>query len=198
MILLLTLVVSCSKPEPVASELMQIDSLLQHDPDSALLLLLGMDKACLVSSTANACVGALLLSEALYKTNNPQLNRYRNETFQETSLQDAMRYFDSLAFRYPDNDDITMLSARAHYMNGVGFYENDSVVEACKEYLHTLEIMEEHFDVENLTGYKAKFMALTYGRLGDLFSDQFMVASAIDCGKNHCFTAELNQHQSMV
>ncbi len=94
-----------------------------------------------------------------------------------------MHYFDSLAIHYPNDDDITMLSARSHYMNGVGFYENDSVVEACKEYLHTLEIMEDHFDEKQLVGYKAKFMALTYGRLSDLFSAQFMVAPAIDCGK---------------
>ncbi|MBO7460208.1 MAG: hypothetical protein J6T53_04840, partial [Bacteroidales bacterium] len=88
---------------------------------------------------------------------------------------------------YPTNDKFAMLAARSHYMNGVGFYENDSVVEACKEYLHTLEIMEDHFEEKDLVGYKAKFMALTYGRLGDVFSDQFMVASAIDCEKKSLF-----------
>ncbi len=127
---------------------------------------------------------SLLLAEALYKTYNPQLNRFVGvETCHGASLQDAMHYFDSLVVHYPGNDDLIVLSARSHYMNGVGFYENDSVVEACKEYLHTLEIMEDHFDEKQLVGYKAKFMALTYGRLGDLFSDQFMVAPAIDCGK---------------
>lgn len=200
--LLLALVFSCSKPEPepvvVGPEplpfefdgnLLAIDSLLQTDADSALMILLSLDKACLLptgcddlaSRTANACVGALLLSEALYKTYNPQDGLV--ETHGRASLQTAMRYFDSLAQRYPNNDDIIMFSARAHYMNGVGFYENDSVIEACEEYLKVLEIMENHFDVEKLTGHKAKFMALTYGRLGDLFSDQFMVAPAIDCGK---------------
>ena len=28
-------------------------------------------------------------------------------------------------------------AARAHYINGVGYYENDSAVQACTEYIHT-------------------------------------------------------------
>lgn len=200
--LLLALVFSCSKPEPEPvvvepeplpfefdGNLLAIDSLLQTDADSALMILLSLDKACLlptgcddlVSRTADACVGALLLSEALYKTDNPQDGLV--ETHGRASLQTAMRYFDSLAVQYPNNDDITMFSARAHYMNGVGFYENDSVIEACEEYLKVLEIMENHFDVEKLTGYKAKFMALTYTRLKELFTNQFMIKQAIYCGK---------------
>ena len=196
MSLLLTLVVSCNKPEPepvvepepfaFSDTLLRIDSLMQHDADSALIMLMSFrptEGSGEISYKFNDNYQSLLLAEALYKTYNPQLNRYKNETFQETSLQDAMHYFDSLAIHYPNDDDITMLSARSHYMNGVGFYENDSVIEACKEYLHTLEIMEDHFEEKDLVGYKAKFMALTYGRLSDLFSDQFMVAPAIDCGK---------------
>ena len=73
------LLLACGKQQkPVAERplpftfdenLLQIDSLLQYDADSALMVLLSMDKACLVpmgyddvSRTANACVGALLLS----------------------------------------------------------------------------------------------------------------------------------------
>ena len=133
-------VVEQPMPFTFDEKLQQIDSLLQHDADSALMVLLSMDKACLVptgyddvSRTANACVGALLLSETLYKTYNPQLNRYRSETFRETSLHEAMHCFDSLYANYPQNDDLALLSARSHYMNGVGYYENDSVVDACKE-----------------------------------------------------------------
>lgn len=107
-----------------------------------------------------------------------------------------MHYFDSLAVLYPTNDDLTVLSARSHYMNGVGFYENDSVVEACQEYLHTLEIMENHFDVEahgraSLRDYKAKFMGLTYNRLKELFFDQFMMEQAIYCGKKSLFYCKI-------
>ena len=193
LILFSALLLSCGKqPEPVVEpqplpfsfdeNLMAIDSLMQQRPDSALVILL--DKSCLVptgcdelSRNGKACLAAadvnddyrsLLLSEALYKTGNAQLNRFRSvETCHGASLQEAVRCFDSLAAQYPGNDDIAVLSARTHYMNGVGYYENDSVVEACKEYLKTLEIMENRFDESELVGYKAKFMGLTYTRLGD-------------------------------
>lgn len=68
-------------------------------------------------------------------------------------------------------------------MNGVGYYENDSVVEACKEYLKTLEIMEGNFDVDKLTGFRAKFIGLTYSRLGEIFSNNGMGTSAIESYK---------------
>lgn len=169
--------------------LLAVDSLMQHDADSALMILTSfrpkrneMERSGEISSKFNTCYHSLLLSEALYKTDNPQLNRFRNET---------MHYFDSLAVLYPTNDDLTVLSARSHYMNGVGFYENDSIVEACQEYLHTLEIMENHFDVEKLTGYKAKFMGLTYNRLKELFASQFMMEQAIYCGKKSLFYCKI-------
>ena len=180
---------SCGKkvdvvePQPLPftfpETLLAIDSLMQHDADSALQTLLSFRAERGTSSNINAHYQALLTSEALYKTDNVQSNR--------TELQAAMHCFDSLAMRYPDNDDIIMLSARSHYMNGVGYYENDSVVEACQEYLHTLEIMEDHFDVDKLTGFRARFMALTYNRLVDLFSNQFMMEPAIYCGKKALF-----------
>ena len=194
------LLLACEKrQEPVAEQplpftfdenLLRIDSLLQHDADSALQTLLSFRADSVISTEAQrsgeiSChYHSLLLSEALYKTYNPQLNRFVGvETCHGASLQDAMQYFDSLYANYPKNDDLAMLSARSHYMNGVGYYENDSVVDACKEYLKTLEIMENHFDVSKLIGYKAKFMGLTYGRLEELFSDQFMTEPAIYCGK---------------
>ncbi len=196
--LLLALFVACNKPQPelVVAELeplpfefdenlQNIDTLLQSDATTALQELLSFraPQERGTSSNINAHYQALLTSEALYKTDNPQY--YRNE------LQAAMRFFDSLAVLYPTNDDLAVLSARSHYMNGVGFYENDSIVEACKEYLHTLEIMENHFDVETLRGYRAKFMGLTYNRLSELFSDKFMLESSIYCDKHALFFCKL-------
>lgn len=163
--------------------LLQIDSMMQHDADSALQMLLSFRVERGISYEFNDNYHSLLLSEALYKTDNQQY--YRNK------LQMAMHFFDSLAMQHPDNDNIVILSARSHYMNGVGYYESDSVVEACKEYLHTLEIMEDYFEEEEMVGYKAKFMALTYGRLGDLFSDLFMVAPAIDCCKKSLYYCQI-------
>ena len=180
---------SCSKlPKPVVEhplpfafdgKLLAIDSLMQHDADSALQMLLSFRAERGTSSDINANYQALLTSEALYKTYNPQY--YRNE------LQSAMRFFDSLSVQYPYNDDIMMLSARSHYMNGVGYYESDSVVEACKEYLHTLELMDDHFEEKELVGYKAKFMGLTYTRIGEVYYLNGIASAAIVSFKNALF-----------
>ena len=133
----------------------------------------------------------LLLAELLYKNDYAQTNR--------PALLQAVRYFDSLTFTLNDtpsprrliagtdplsltrNDNIVFFAARAHYINGVGYYENDSIVPACAEYLKALEVMESRFDEKDLVGKKAKFMTYTYSRLGDMFSLQYMMEPSIIC-----------------
>lgn len=105
----------------------------------------------------------LLVSEALFKGGYPQSNRKR--------LLKAVDYFDTTDY---------WLSARAHYMNGVGFRAEDSVVEALYEYLHVLDIVDEHIP----TPPHPRFMMLIHCRLGDLFSDQYMQEPAIVCYEN--------------
>ena len=114
----------------------------------------------------------LLVAELLYKNDYQQSNR--------RDLRQAVAYFDSLVRKTPD---LVFLTARAHYINGVGYYERDSVVEACTEYLKALETMEERFEEKELVGHKARFMSYTYNRLGDLFSKQFMMEPSIACCK---------------
>ena len=217
-------------PEPVvpeahrrvegpSPELSAIDSLMWHQPDSALACLIPYfdtcrDVACNVypenhngnsedvaryvstNVAFNRHYAHLLLSELLYKNDYAQTNR--------PALWQAVRYFDSLTFTLNDtpspkrliagssfreggtlsltrNDNLSFLTARAHYINGVGYYENDSLVPACAEYLKALEVMEEHFDEKDLVGKKARFMTYTYNRLGDMFSDQYMMESSIVC-----------------
>ena len=154
------------------SRLVSVDSLMQRDPQAALDTLVGGT----LSGTDLGDYYTLLVSEALFKTYNEQQMR--------GGLMEAMHAFDSLHALYPDSDGYALLSARSHYMNGVGYYENDSLVPACQEYLTAIDIMERHFDEDQLVGYKAKLMALTYGRLGDLFSSQYMMRPAIDCLNN--------------
>lgn len=192
LILVPVMFLACGKQqEPVVEQplpfvfdenLQQIDSLMQTDAGSALMMLINLSNEDDTlsfraqrgtTSTFNTNYQSLLISEALYKTYNPQLNRYRNETFQETSLHEAVQYFDSLYINYPKNDDLALLSARSHYMNGVGYYENDSVVDACREYFKTLEIMENHFEEKDMVGNKAKFIGLTCTRLGELFYNNY-------------------------
>ena len=190
---------ACVKvPEPVegpSPELCAIDSLLWRQPDSAIACLLpyfdscGDAGFCVSTATAyNRHYANLLLSELLYKNDYPQTNR--------TELLQAVAYFDSItqvpepvvaehgrSVEGPSNEQNVFLSARAHYINGVGYYENDSLVPACAEYLKALEMMEEQFEEKELVGKKARFMAYTYNRLGDLFSEQFMMEPAIECFK---------------
>ena len=197
-------VAACNHPvkvvepaETPSSELAAIDSLMWHQPDSAFALL----QEFAASPTANSLnvfnghYCQLLISELLYKNDCEQSNR--------TELLQAVAYFDSLAGTHdvslqPDscrdashvsaknapNKAVAFLDARAHYINGVGYYENDSVVEACAEYLKALEVMEEHFGEKELVGHEARFMAYTYNRLGDMFSEQFMMEPAVECFKN--------------
>ena len=142
----------------------------------------------------------LLLAELLYKNYQPQTNR--------AELQKVVAYFDSLlvvmdergadtrgvSLRRRDNRrdashasaqnvSIAFLDARAHYINGVGYYENDSLVPACQEYIRALEMMDEHFEEKDLVGKKAYLTALIYTRLTVLFSNLYLNKQAICFGK---------------
>ncbi len=165
----------CPPATPAGSTLAAIDSLMWRQPDSAFVLLQEFvatpEADCLVGFDGHYC--QLLVSELLYKNDCEQTNR--------TELLRAVKYFDSLAFT--PSETPVFLSARAHYINGVGYYENDSVAEACREYLQALEIMESRFEEKDLVGKKARFMALTFGRLGEMFNEQLLAEPAITCYK---------------
>ena len=196
-ILLAMLLMSCStndngnaveaKDFAVSPQLLQVDSLMWTQPDSALALLCRDAKFCVSTTTTfNRHYANLLLSELLYKNDYPQTNR--------PALRQAVSYFDSLVCGTPPfkgaggikkdlNPNLSFLSARAHYINGVGYYEHDSVVEACREYITALETMESHFEKKELVGKKAKFMSLTYTHLTGLFSNLYLHEQAICFGK---------------
>ena len=163
-----------------------IDSLMWRQPDSAFVLLqgfvVGPEVKTLDTFDWHYC--QVLISELLYKNYKQQSNR--------NDLLRAVDFFDSLTSgntgAYPRSvalrKSYVFLDARAHYMNGVGFYEQGNVVQACSEYLKALEVMEGYFEEKSLTGKKAQFMANTYNRMGDLFSEQFMMESSITCYEN--------------
>ncbi len=165
----------------------EIDSLMWKQPDSALTVMLKF-AASPEADSLDEFEGyycQMLISELLYKNYYEQSNR--------EELLKAVDYFDSIVaadgYKTDSRRDaprasaktLAFLDARAHYINGVGFYEKDDVVNACAEYLRTLEVMEAHFEEKELVGHKARFMSLTYGRLGEIFSEQFMMESAITC-----------------
>ena len=207
-IVLMMLVAGCTPPGPLSEgegtsprpsppgegetsrALENIDSLMWKEADSALKVMLefaGSPEADgLDAFEGHYC--QVLIAELLFKNDYGQSNR--------KDLLKAVRYFDSIVGM--DGADArgasvqgrnAFLAARAHYMNGVGYYEQDSVVAACGEYLKALEIVETHFPgIETRHGtslqpnHLPRFMALTYGRLCDLFENQFM-QNAIYCYK---------------
>ena len=175
---------------PTHEALEGIDSLMWKEPDSALKVMLefvGSEAADgLDAFEGHYC--QVLIAELLFKNYYGQSNR--------AEILKAVHYFDSIVGM--DGADIrgkadtrgvsvwereAFLAARAHYINGVGFYERDSLIEACREYLNALRMMEGHFAENELVGTKARFMALTYTRLMDMFSQQFIQEQAIYCGK---------------
>ena len=172
----------------VSHELAAIDSLMWQQPDSALAVMQDFagSPAADRLDTFEKHYCQLLMAELLFKNYYDQTNR--------TELLQAVAYFDSL-MQVPElvpepvegregpSDCIAFMDARAHYINGAAYFEHDSLIEACTEYLHTLRTMESHFTESELVGKKARFMALTYNRLLELFSPQFMQEPAIYCGK---------------
>ncbi|MBQ0130103.1 MAG: hypothetical protein KBT57_09740 [bacterium] len=204
LILFLAVVLAaCSSRHPVETrfiasqnqQLQDIDSLLWQQPDSAQMVLVDFAASPKADSlsTFDGHYFQILLSELLYKNDCEQTNR--------KELLEAVDYFDSLTIVLNDNpqprsrhcglgpqspgqnDNLVFLDARAHYINGVGFYERDCVVEACTEYLKAVEIMESHYKTENLSDKKAQFIGLTFNRLYRLFSDQYMSEPAIGCAQ---------------
>ena len=203
-IVLMVLVVGCKphttspRPSPggegVASLMLEnIDSLMWVEADSALKVMMEFAASPEADSMdvfeGHYC--QVLIAELLFKNDYGQSNR--------KDLLKAVHYFDSIV-NVADgrNADArgkadargasvqgrdAFLAARAHYINGVGYYERDSLIDACGEYLNALWMMEEHFEEKVLAGHKARFMALTYNRLVELFSAQYMQEPAIYCGK---------------
>ena len=188
-VLLVACTPSTKTPNPADNDALQasttlaaIDSLMWRQPDSALAQLQAFCNSPEADSLDefNGHYCQLLISELLYKNYAAQSNR-------EELLQ-AVAYFDSIMqvpepVEGPSFERNVFLAARAHYINGVGYYERDSVVEACAEYLKALEVMESSFAKRELVQERAQFMALTYTHLTSLFSDLYLHEQAIDFGK---------------
>ena len=157
--------------------LIVVDSLLQSDPDSALKYLEQYYESC--SPVLSPCFEymSLMLSEACFKV--------RREVAYCDEVKVTLTYFDSVSSVYPHDKDLAFLSARTHYMNaicinnGIIFTDDSLTMLACNEYYKALEIMEQHFDKEQIVGHKASFMALIFARLANIYSDKFLIEPTI-------------------
>ena len=185
--------------EEPSKKLVTVNSLMWLQPDSALALLLPWFDSAAAPAEYDLHYAHLLLSELLYKNYCEQTNR--------VELLQSEAYFDSISLiinnrphihrshcgpsfrecgtQSPEQkENLAFLAARAHYMDGVGHYECDSLVPACREYLKALGIMEGRFDEKDLTGHRALFMAYAYSRLMEVFSDLYLHEQAI-CFARH-------------
>ena len=166
---------------PHRAALDAVDTLLQQQPDSALTALLAFNDA-MGDSVLNPWERSrfhLMLAELLYKNDYTQNNR--------TELLAATAYYDSIAGRHPFDAPLAYLQARAHYMDGVGWYEQDSIMPACQAYLKALQVMENHFKDNEMDRNMIRFMGLINSRLSELFFFNEGYATAIETGKKALF-----------
>ena len=162
---LMALMVACDPKEKVVEpmekplpELAAIDSLMWRQPDSAFVALKQFAASPQADSLDefNGHYVQLLISELLYKNYYGQSNR--EELIHAVVYFDSIVAADSTHIRKADAHGMSIqeqnafFDARAHYINGAGYYERGEVVNACAEYLKALEMMEEQFEEKALTG----------------------------------------------
>ncbi|MBQ0128640.1 MAG: hypothetical protein KBT57_02275 [bacterium] len=178
---------------PHRAALDAVDTLLQQQPDSALTALLAFNDA-MGDSVLNPWERSrfhLMLAELLYKNDYTQNNR--------AELLTATAYYDSLAGRHPFDAPLAYLQARAHYMDGVGWYEQDSIVPACQAYLKALQVMENHFKDNEMDRNMIRFMGLINTRLANLFLYNDAVKQSIETSrKSLLYFEELGHQKSIV
>lgn len=189
-LLLIVLGASCSRTleskiswqENSAPRVVAVDTLLQHDPDSALWYLEWFYEKINPTWSPSAEYSGLMLSEACFKV--------RREVAYCDEVEKALAYFDSVSSVYPNDKDMAFLSARSHYMNaiclndGIIFTDDSLTMMACQEYYKALGIMEQQFNEEQLVGHKASFTALIFARLANVYSDKFLIEPTIYFYKN--------------
>ena len=180
-LLLIGLGFSCSRTleseihwqENSCPRVVAVDSLLQHDPDSALIYLERFFESFSPAPSPSFEYTSLMLSEACFKV--------RREVAYCDEVSVALAYFDSVSCVYPRDNDMAFLSARAHYMNaicinnGTMFTDDSLTMLACQEYYKALDIMGLHFADDEIKGHKASFMALVFARLANIYSDKFLI-----------------------
>ena len=122
----------------------------------------------------------ILIAEALYKNDLMQTN--------DSSVLEAVRYYDSLAQIYPKNVEVILQKSRAHYYKAVGESENNDIKNACAEYLIALKTINQ-IKENNRTFNIDYFNGLIYNRLASIYyyNDAFNLSIGLDKKANECF-----------
>lgn len=122
----------------------------------------------------------ILIAEALYKNDLMQTN--------DSSVLEAVRYYDSLAQIYPKNVEVILQKSRAHYYKAVGESENNDIKNACAEYLIALKTINQ-IKENDRTFNIDYFNGLIYNRLASIYyyNDAFNLSIGLDKKANECF-----------
>lgn len=129
----------------------------------------------------------ILIAEALYKNDLMQTN--------DSSVLEAVRYYDSLAQIYPKNVEVILQKSRAHYYKAVGESENNDIKNACAEYLIALKTINQ-IKENDRTFNIDYFNGLIYNRLASIYyyNDAFNLSIGLDKKANECFAKSNSIH----
>ena len=144
---------SCSSPSAKNPLLLRADSLMETQPDSALIILESIASPEKLSG-ADRAFYALLLTQAKHKNAIP---------LEDDSLI-------KIAVDYYGDKERCVNAAKAHYYLGVTYQEMDRISFAVDEYLTAIRLMPE----------KNEFLAMIYDNLGECYEaeDMYDVAMA--------------------
>lgn len=102
----------------------------------------------------------ILIAEALFKNKLMQTN--------DSAVFEAVRYYDSLAEKYPKNTEVLFQKSRSHYYKAVGENENNDVKNACAEYLISLKTINQIKGKSRASNINY-FNGLIYSRLANIY-----------------------------
>ena len=133
-ILIFVLLPSCKQHQYNDARLVHADSLMQSHPDSALLLLQGIDFRS-IPSKADHAYYALLLTQARDKNYIIQTS--------DSLINIAVHYYDSI--------EAPSMQAKAHFYRGSVYRDQNKCASAVREYFVSIYIAETTKDIKTLS-----------------------------------------------
>lgn len=156
--------------------LKSIEVLLETQPEMALDSLKTLKESVQNKSITPLDANELLLREVQA--------HYKNRCLAEQSpdLRPVIAFYDSLAILFPNDDELQYLRANTYYYKGVECAFADDDVEAFRNYLSALAVMESREDWSGHP-YANRFIALVYTRLFELLYTYGLYDEAMEaCG----------------
>lgn len=170
------------------NELKTINDTMTSNPEVALELIENFINSHNISSMSDAEFYEynILLAEARYKCEQNHIN--------EGILINAVNYFNSLDRTHPKNTDIIFQKSKAYYYNGIAKEEKEQYKNAFKNFLQSLQSIEQLSSHSRKNESINHFHALIHVRLGDIMYWLDNYPAAIECldNANNLFSRENN------